>query len=220
MAAHGAAHDAGHDALHDPGAAHNGFAVATTPPQAEPLADSAQGVSLPAWSTRGSAPGPRGCWALNKHGDPCGSARRAEGDYCNAHSGLGVAEDPAKWAAVGSSKAVENRRRRAMLRTTLGITRSSTPRGVLKALAYVEAERIAGRVVGAVLDPAVPSATAARLGLDLLQAVDPPVEATLTASIPTTPEGVADLSLTQLLTLGEQMGIPLPSPSPNGSVEP
>src|SRR4029453_5135565 len=182
--------------------------------------DSQEGAKLPAWSTRGSAPGPRGCWALNKHGDPCSAARRADGDYCNAHSGLGVAEDPAKWGPIGSAKATENRRRRAMLRTPLETTRPHTPRGVVKALAYVEREGIAGRVVGAILDPAVPSGQAARLGLDLLQAVDPPGEATLTASTPSPPEGVADLSLTQLLTLGEQMGIPLPSLPTNGSVEP
>lgn len=174
---------------------------------AAPLADSQEVASLPVWSTRGAAPGPRGCWALNKRGEPCGSARRAEGDYCNAHSGFGVAEDPVKWAAAGSAKAVENRRRRAMLRMELGITRSNTPRGVLKAMAYVERERIAGRVVSAILDPAVPSAQAARLGLELVNTVDPPVQATLSTPLPTDPEGVASLSLSELLTVGEQLGI-------------
>lgn len=87
-------------------------------------------------------------------------------------------------------------------------------------MAFVEAERIAGRVVGAVLSPQTPDVQAAKLALDLLQAVDPQATATLSAEVPTTPEGVAKLGISQLLTLGEQMGIPLPSPSPNGSIEP
>jgi hypothetical protein len=90
----------------------------------------------------------------------------------------------------------------------------------LAAAAFVEAERVARRVVGAVLDPTVPPAQAARLGIDLINAVDPQATATLTAEVPTTPEGVGKLSLSQLLTLGETMGIPLPSLDANGSVEP
>jgi hypothetical protein len=90
---------------------------------------------------------------------------------------------------------------------------------VLAAAAFVDAERVARRVVGAVLDPAVPPAQAARLGLDLVNAVDPQVTATLTTSMPTDPDGVSKLSLSQLLTLGESMGIPLPTES-NGSTEP
>jgi hypothetical protein len=112
------------------------------------------------------------------------------------------------------------RRRQAALRIQLGITRSNTPRGVLRALAFVEAERIAGRVVGAVLDPRTPADRAARLGMDLIDAVDPQATLTATASMPSTPEGVADLSLSQLLTIGQEMGIPLPTPPQHGSIEP
>lgn len=184
---------------------------------AELLADSAQAVSQPVWSTRGSAPGPRGCWSLNKRGEPCSAARRADGDYCNAHSGLGVAENPAAWAQRGGEAAAMQRRRQAALRIQLGITRSDTPRGVLRAVAYVERERIAARVVDAVLDPNVPSARAADLGMKLIDVVDPPLQATLTGPVPSTPEGVASLSLSQLLTIGESMGI---DPSPLGSIEP
>jgi hypothetical protein len=80
---------------------------------------------------------------------------------------------------------------------------------------------VARRVVGAVLDPAVPPAQAARLGIELVNAVDPQATATLTTELPTDPEGVSKLSWSELLTLGERMGIPLPSPSePHGSTEP
>lgn len=209
------------DAAHDAHAGRDDYVVMNgnghVDLDAELLADSAQGVVLPAWSTRGSAPGPRGCWATNKHGEPCGAARRAEGDYCNAHSGLGVAADPSAWAPrAGKARAVQ-RRRQAALRLQLGITRQSTPRGVLRAHAYVEAERIAARVVDAVLDENVAPAVAARLGLDLIDTVDP--QATMTASVtaPSTPEGVAELSLSQLLAVGQSMGI---DPSPHGSIEP
>jgi hypothetical protein len=91
---------------------------------------------------------------------------------------------------------------------------------VLKAMAFVEREAIAGRVIGAVLDPAVPSAQAARLALDLIDQVEPPIQATITGPMPSTPEGVASLSISQLLTLGESMGIDPSPPSLNGSVEP
>jgi hypothetical protein len=190
------------------------------PTPVAPLADSAQGVSLPAWSTRGAAPGLRGCWALNRQGQPCGAPRRGEGDYCSAHSGLGVAADPKGHSAVGVVRSAESRRQRADLRLAIGVSRLNTPRGVLAAETFRSAERVARRVVGAVLDPTVPPAQAARLGLDLVNTVDPQVTATLTTELPTTPEGVGKLSLSQLLTLGESMGIPLPSPSTNGSIEP
>lgn len=224
------------NALHDPGydpddeqasqesphrggtiGANNGNGALPT----SPLADSHEEPSAPAWSVRGDAPGLRGCWAVNRQGEPCGAPRRNDSDYCAAHSGFGVAEDPARWSEIGRVASAESRRRRADLRLAIGVPRLNTPRGVLAAATFVEAERVARRVVGAVLDPAVPPAQAARLGLDLVNAVDPQVTATLTTSVPTDPEGVSKLSLSQLLTLGEQMGIPLPSPpSINGSVEP
>ena len=104
----------------------------------------------------------------------------------------------------------------------------NTPRGVLAAETFLSAERIAGRVVGAVLDPAVPAATAARLGIDLINAVDPQVTATISTEIPTDPEGVSKLGFSQLLAVGQSMGL-VPSTdgatpplldATNGSVEP
>ena len=222
--------DALHDAGHDP----DGVQASQESPRrggtnvvgngngalpTSPLADSHEEPSAPVWSVRGDAPGLRGCWAVNRQGEPCGAPRRNDSEYCSAHSGLGVAADPKGHSRIGVARSVENRRRRADLRLAIGVPRLNTPRGVLAAAAFVEAERVARRVVGAVLDPAVPPAQAARLGLDLVNAVDPQVTATLTASVPTDPEGVSKLSLSQLLTLGEQMGIPLPSQS-NGSIEP
>jgi hypothetical protein len=201
---------AGTQGAHSAGADASRETAAHAPSPAAPLAEEREAVKLPVHSTRGAAPGLRGCWAVNKQGDPCAAARRADGDYCNAHSGLGVAENPAKWARVGSAVAVENRRRRAMLRMELGIPRVNSPRGELKARAYVEREAVAARVVSAVLDPSVPSAQAARLGLELINTVDPPLQASVTAEIPTDPEGVNQLGLAELLALQEKLN---PSPA-------
>ena len=154
----------------------------------------------------------RGCWALNKLGEPCGAARRAEGDYCNAHSGIGISANPQHWGPIGGAIARENRTRRAILRTELGLTRPNTLRGSMKAQAYVARERIAARVIGAILDDSTPPERAARLGLDLIEAVDPQATATLT--MPTDAEGVGSLSLSQLMAVGERMGIPLPPSEP------
>ena len=71
----------------------------------------------------------------------------------------------------------------------------------------MEAERIAGRVIDAITDPRTPSVPAARLALDLINSVDPPMQATITAPLPTDPEGVSKLSISQLLAVGQQLGI-------------
>jgi hypothetical protein len=186
-----------------------------------PLADSQEEPKAPAWSTRGEAPGPNGCWALNKAGKPCSSFGRKDGDYCNAHSGLGLAADPKGHSRIGVQRSAENRRRRAELRLAIGIPRLNTPRGVLAAEAYLSAERIAGRVVGAILDPQTPPVQAARLGLDLVNAVDPPMTATLTQEVPTDPDGVSKLSFSQLMAVGQQLGVTPPLlDATNGSTEP
>jgi len=75
----------------------------------------------PAHGVRAESPGPRGCWALNKRGEPCGAARRADGDYCNAHSGIGIADGNPEWAVKGRAASAESRARRAALRLELGI---------------------------------------------------------------------------------------------------
>jgi hypothetical protein len=180
---------------------------------AAPLAESQEEPKAPAHSTRGAAPGLRGCWALNKHGDPCGAARRADGDYCNAHSGLGVAKDPAGWSAVGAAKSAEVRRRRATLRLAIGPTRLSTPRGVLRQAVFVEAERVAAAALDGAIDPAVPLAARAKHALKLIETVEPTAQVSVSTSLPSTPEGVAELSLSQLLELAQEHGID-PSPPP------
>src|SRR5262245_61610761 len=40
----------------------------------------------PAYGARGEQPGARGCWALNTRGEPCGSIKRADSDFCTAHT--------------------------------------------------------------------------------------------------------------------------------------
>lgn len=92
-------------------------------------------------------------------------------------------------------------------------------------MAFREAERIGRRVVDAVLDPAVPPATAAKLGLELIGSIDPAVVATVSTPLPSDPDGVSKLSLSQLMELGQSMGFDpsaegRPLPAHNGSIEP
>jgi len=166
----------------------------------------------PAWTVRGSAPGPRGCWAINKAGLPCSAPVRSDGDYCNSHSGIGVASDPKGHSAKGREASIASRRRRADLRLVIGSTRLDTPRGALRAAVLLEAERLAGRAVGAALDPQQPPKDVVNNVLALVQAVDP--QTTVSASI----EGSFDpstASLSQLLSFAESHGI-----EPIGSIGP
>lgn len=168
--------------------------------------DGQDGPSLPLHSTRSSVKGVRGCWAVSrKTGGPCGAAAIRGTDYCAAHSGVGVSRDPAAYAPLGQ----EERRRkagvRAEMRLALGSIRLDTPRGVLKAKAFAERERLAGRVVSAALaDP--------KLALKLIDAVDPPVQATVSVGIPTDPAQIEGMKLSQLFALAGQLGIEVPAP--------
>jgi hypothetical protein len=181
---------------------------------AVPPAEGTEEVKPPTHSVRGTAPGLRGCWALNKQQQPCGAARRADGDYCNAHSGYSaIAEDPAKWSAIGSAKSAENRRRRATLRLALGHTRLSTPRGVLKASAFAQAEAIAAAALSPISDPSASSMQRHSAALALLREVEPEAQVTVTTSLPATPEGVKELSLSALLSIAQEHGLPLPEAS-------
>jgi hypothetical protein len=177
-------------------------------------------VAQPAWGTRGDSPGPRGCWAVKKDGAACAAAVRADGDFCNAHSGIGVAADPAKHSPVGSARAAERRRARADLRLIIGNTRMDTPRAALRALAIVNAERLAGTTIAAALDPALPGLARAKLALEVIEAVDPKV----TTSLAVTGElDVEQASLGQLMALAAERGIDLErpaDPSPARMVEP
>ena len=163
-------------------------------------------LALPRYSTRGAAPGPRGCWALNRDGDPCGAAVRKDGDYCNAHSGIGVTSDPARYAALGRVASVEARRRRATLRATLGITRPNTPRGVLKALAFHHSEAIAAAALDGAISSEIPAQSRAAHALRLINEVDPPLQIEASVALPDNPEGVEALSYRDLLSIAEQHG--------------
>lgn len=76
-----------------------------------------------------------------------------------------------------------------------------------------DAERVADRVVGTVLDPDTPALAASRLALDVIEAVDPQAELTASVTVPDTLEGVAALTPAALLSLAATLGIE-PSPLP------
>lgn len=147
----------------------------------------------PAYGTRGDSPGPRGCWAVKSSGEPCGGAKRRDGDYCNAHSGKGIAANPAEWAPIGRAAATEARTRRAALRATLGITRPNSIRGTLRAHAFVERERIATAALAPLRgdDPVA----AHRAALAILDAVEPVTRVELVRELPDDPSelGLAEL---------------------------
>jgi hypothetical protein len=116
--------------------------------------------------------------------------------------------------------AAERRRARADLRMIIGNTRMDTPRAALRALAIVNAERLAGTTIAAALDPALPGLARAKLALEVIEAVDPKV----TTSLAVTGElDMEQASLGQLIALAEARGISLerpPHPSTHGVVEP
>ena len=147
---------------------------------------------------------------MNKAGEPCGAARRADGDYCNAHSGHGVAEDPAKWAVVGAARNNEIRRRRATLRLALGPTRLKTPRGMLKASVYAQSEAVVMAALSPIDDPSATSSQRHQAAMALIREVEPTARLEVSAALPDNPEGVEGLSLTALLQLAEAHGIAVP----------
>jgi hypothetical protein len=156
----------------------------------------------PAYGTRASEPGPRGCWAVKANGAPCGAARRRDGDFCGAHSGIGVAADPGRYAAIGQRASAESRTRRKELRHSLGITRPNTARGTLRALVFVERERIARAALAPIgsSDPAL----AHRAALALLDAVEPHERVELVTQLPTDPAAIAGMGLEELERLEAQ----------------
>jgi hypothetical protein len=153
---------------------------------------------------------------VKKDGQPCRAAVTRATDFCSAHSGLGITADPAAFAPAGIRASAESRRRRAELRLVIGRTRPGSPRAALKALANVNAERLAGRAVSAALDPLVRPDTAAKLALEIIEATDPKDQNTLTVSGSFDP---STASLSELMSFAHSHGISLSSES-NGSVEP
>ena len=153
----------------------------------------------PVFGTRAREPGPRGCWALKRDGTPCGAARRHDGDFCGAHSGIGVAADPGRYAPIGRRAAAESRARRAELRHSLGITRPNSIRGTLQAQAWVERERIA-RAALAPIHGADPVA-AHRAALAVLDAVEPHERVELVTELPADPAAIGRMGLAELEAL-------------------
>ena len=170
----------------------------------------------PFHGSRGDAPGPGGCWAVKADGQPCRAARTRISDYCSAHSGLGIAADPASYSPKGIAASAESRRAKAELRLALGITRPNSPRSVLKGLVGMNATRLAGRAVNAALDPEQEPLKAADLALRLIDAADPKDHLAVSVSGSIDP---STASLDELVLLCEQQGISLDR-SLDGSVEP
>ena len=166
--------------------------------------------SLPMHSVRGTAPGPRGCWAVKKDGQPCGAARRSDSDYCNAHAGHGVARDPAFYQPLATKARSENVRVRTEMRLALGTTRPGSPRAALRARANAHADKLAEAAVGGALKDG-------SLALRLIREVDPVVEVSVSAPVvPSTPEGVEALSYRELLAIAAAYG-DRPSPDPEAA---
>lgn len=166
----------------------------------------------PVHSVRSETQGARGCWAIStRTGQPCGAAARRGEDYCNAHSGVGVASDPRAHMPLAHEARRENLRVRAEMRLALGSTRPNSPRAILRARANADAERLADAAVRDGLKNGA-------LALKVIREVDPAPEVTVRAELPTSVEELEGLSLSQLMALAERHGInpsrpPLPPAS-------
>lgn len=153
---------------------------------------------------------------MKKDGQPCRAARLHSTDFCSAHSGLGIASDPKAYMSKGHAASAASRRAKAELRLALGITRPGSPRSALKVLASQNAMRLAGRAVGAALDPEVRPEVAAKLALEIIEKADPQGQDTLTVSGSFDP---STASLSQLLSFAEAHQISL-NGAEDGSIEP
>jgi hypothetical protein len=89
----------------------------------------------------------------------------------------------------------------------IGSTRLDTPRAALRAAAVVNAERLAGRAVGAALSAATPPAQAAKLCLDIIDAVDPKLSTVTTVTGDIDPEALQNMGFRELLSFAQQHGI-------------
>lgn len=171
----------------------------------------------PFHGTRGTTPGPGGCWALTstRH-QPCRAAAIRGRDYCSAHSGLGVARNPAEFSPRGIAASAQSRRAKAELRLALGVTRPGSARSALRAVATQNAVRLAGRAVSAALDPQAEPLKAADLALRIIDQADPQGQNSISVSGSFDP---STASWSQLLSFAESQGMELGALG-NGSVEP
>jgi len=161
----------------------------------------------PRHGTRGLAPGPRGCWAVKANGEACGASKMRQADYCSAHMGLGVSQDPAAWSGIGGAANAERLARRAELRLALGVTRIGNPRQALRAATAQRAGELAWRAVDAALDPKVEATKAADLALRLFDAVDPLSTLTVSAALPDSVDALQGMSFSGLQSLALAQGL-------------
>jgi len=186
--------------------------------EAEPTVELARAPSpgQPFHGSRGDAPGPGGCWAVKADGQPCRAAAIREQEFCSAHSGLGIAGNPLEFQPRAVAASAQSRRAKAELRLALWITRPNSPRSALRAAASLNAVRLAGRAIGAALDPHTEPLKAADLALRIIDQADPQGQDSITVSGSIDP---STASLSELLSFAEAHGISLDSTG-NGSVEP
>lgn len=158
----------------------------------------------PAYGMRGTEPGPRGCWALNVRGEPCGSFKTRATDFCSAHSGLGIGKDPARYSPIAHEARREQLAHRAQLRLVMGDRGRLGPRAVLREQANVHAARLAGRAIHAALSPEVEDAKAGALALRVIEAAEPRDQSTLTL---TAEQAVEEMSLGELIAFAQANGL-------------
>jgi hypothetical protein len=165
----------------------------------------------PVYGTLGTAPGPRGCWAVKKDGTPCGAAAWHGEPYCTAHLGRGVASDP----AAANIRAAESRKRtlehRARMRVALGDTRATSARGMLKLATAQRASEVAARVLDAVLDENVDAVKAGKLGLEVIREVEPVKTLEVEVGLPTDVAALDRMTTSELYALAELLNREAPA---------
>jgi hypothetical protein len=164
----------------------------------------------PFHSARADAPGPKGCWALARHGESCHAPAMRGHSYCAAHSGKGVSGNPSLYSPIGQAAKREQFAIRATIRAMYGSNRATSPRAVLRAHVDRNAERLVGTAVNAALDPKSDPLKAANLAIRLISEADPPAQATMEVRAELTPEDVEKLSWSEALALAQQLGLELP----------
>jgi hypothetical protein len=168
------------------------------------LAADSPEVQQPRWGERSAVVGARGCWALNKRGEPCGAPSVRGRDYCAPHSGLGVAGDPSRYSPLGHEARRRNGAMRAELRLLYGTTRKGGVRAALQGAAEREAIRLAGSAINAALDPSIDPLARGRHALAVIEAVEPARTTEISASTDLVP---SELGLSELMTLAAQNGL-------------
>ena len=82
----------------------------------------------------------------------------------------------------------------------------------MRVAALASAGEIASRAVEAALDPKLSSDRAVRALLDLVEAVEPRAELTVSASLPSSAEEVEQMGLEELMRVAQAHAIPVSEP--------